>query len=140
MKKTVVQEPDHYMKGLQRHHDELRWLYMELYGNDSMFAELCDRMGEFYRERKQAGDSEARLSYLAGGIAKIQAGQVQIALSLPVSGKAKKDLCRAEAWIVKRCPAGYYSNKKISLWILRASRYHLYGVAALIFRIVKNKR
>ena len=53
MKKTVVQEPDHYMKRLQRHHDELRWLYMELYGNDSMFAELCDRMGEFYRERKQ---------------------------------------------------------------------------------------
>ena len=39
MKKTVVQEPDHYMKRLQRHHDELRWLYMELYGNDSMFAE-----------------------------------------------------------------------------------------------------
>lgn len=32
-------------------HDELRWLYMELYGNDSMFAELCDQMYRFYLER-----------------------------------------------------------------------------------------
>lgn len=34
-----------------RHHDELRWLYMELYGNSSMFAELCGRMREYYLER-----------------------------------------------------------------------------------------
>lgn len=53
MKKAMVKETDHYLKRLQRHHDELRWLYMELYGNDSMFAELCDRMGAFYRERQQ---------------------------------------------------------------------------------------
>ncbi len=38
---------------LERLHDELRWLYMELYGNSSMFAELCDTMGDFFRERKQ---------------------------------------------------------------------------------------
>ena len=25
-----------------RHLDELKWLYIELYGNDAMFAELCD--------------------------------------------------------------------------------------------------
>lgn len=36
---------------LHRHHDELRWLYMELYENDSMFAELCDQMYQFYLER-----------------------------------------------------------------------------------------
>ena len=36
---------------LQRHHDELRWLYMELYENDSMFAELCEQMYQFYLER-----------------------------------------------------------------------------------------
>ena len=34
--------------------DELRWLYMELYGNDSMFAELCDQMWAFYKERTDA--------------------------------------------------------------------------------------
>ena len=33
-----------FEKRLQRHHDELRWLYMELYENDSMFAELCGQM------------------------------------------------------------------------------------------------
>lgn len=34
--------------------DELRWLYMELYGNDSMFAELCDQLWAFYQERTDA--------------------------------------------------------------------------------------
>ncbi len=36
---------------LERHHDELRWLYMELYDNGSMFAELCERMKQFYQKR-----------------------------------------------------------------------------------------
>ena len=42
-----------FQKRLNRHHDELRWLYMELYGNDAMFAELCDQMYEYYKARKQ---------------------------------------------------------------------------------------
>ena len=31
-----------YRKRFDRHFEELRWLYMELYGNSSMFAELCE--------------------------------------------------------------------------------------------------
>ena len=42
-----------FEKRLQRHHDELRWLYMELYENDSMFAELCGQMYEYYLARSQ---------------------------------------------------------------------------------------
>ncbi|MCD7736159.1 MAG: alpha-amylase family protein [Lachnospiraceae bacterium] len=34
--------------------DELRWLYMELYNNGSMFAELCGQMERFYQERGAA--------------------------------------------------------------------------------------
>lgn len=41
-----------FQKRMERHHDELRWLYMELYGNDAMFAELCSRMYEYYQARK----------------------------------------------------------------------------------------
>ena len=33
-----------FLERLERHHDELRWLYMELYDNDSMFAELSDNV------------------------------------------------------------------------------------------------
>ena len=40
-----------YQKRFDRHFEELRWLYMELYGNSSMFAELCDNMKRFYMER-----------------------------------------------------------------------------------------
>lgn len=38
---------------LERHHDELKWLYMELYDNDSMFAELCTNLYQFYKERRR---------------------------------------------------------------------------------------
>lgn len=40
-----------FQKRMEKHHDELRWLYMELYENGSMFAELCDNMMQFYLER-----------------------------------------------------------------------------------------
>ena len=39
---------------LQKHHDELRWLYMELYNNGSMFFELVEKLREFYAERGNA--------------------------------------------------------------------------------------
>lgn len=42
-----------FEKRLKKHHDELRWLYMELYENDSMFAELCDQMYAYYLARDQ---------------------------------------------------------------------------------------
>ena len=42
-----------FAEHLQRHHDELRWLYMELYGNDDMFAELCDQMKQYYDQRNE---------------------------------------------------------------------------------------
>jgi len=42
-----------FQKMLERHHDELRWLYMELYQNDDMFAELCSQMYEYYTQRAQ---------------------------------------------------------------------------------------
>lgn len=40
-----------YRRRFNRHFDELKWLYTEVYGNDSMFAELCDNLHRFYKER-----------------------------------------------------------------------------------------
>lgn len=42
-----------YQKRFEKHHDELRWLYMELYNNGSMFAELCENMESFFNERNK---------------------------------------------------------------------------------------
>lgn len=50
MKKTMNIKRE-YEKRFERHMDELRWLYMELYDNGSMYAELCDYMYVFYMER-----------------------------------------------------------------------------------------
>lgn len=54
MKRTAGKKnaDDIFSQRLMRHHDELRWLYMELYDNGSMFAELCDCMRQFYMQRK----------------------------------------------------------------------------------------
>lgn len=38
---------------LEKHHDELKWLYMELYQNEDMFAELCSQMYEYYKCRSE---------------------------------------------------------------------------------------
>ena len=91
----------------------------------------------FYRERAQAGDSEKRLAYLARGIAKMQANQVQTTLSLPVCRAAKRELITAEQWLKRECPAAWNANEKKSLWLLRRSGYRLYGAAAAVWRIVK---
>jgi len=48
----MVKKED-YARRYERHHDELRWLYMELYDNGDMFAELCDNMQRFYQERSR---------------------------------------------------------------------------------------
>ena len=45
---------DTFVKRLERHHDELRWLYMELYNNGDMFAELCDQLKEYYDNREES--------------------------------------------------------------------------------------
>lgn len=53
MQQDINQQKTVFEKRLAHHHDELRWLYMELYDNDSMFAELCDYLFHFYQERKE---------------------------------------------------------------------------------------
>lgn len=42
---------DRFEQRLKKHEDELRWLYMELYDNGSMYAELCEELRWFYEER-----------------------------------------------------------------------------------------
>lgn len=41
-----------FQNRMERHFDELKWLYIELYGNDQMFDELCGRLYDFYEERE----------------------------------------------------------------------------------------
>ena len=40
-----------FAQRMEKHQDELRWLYIELYGNDAMYAELCEQMHDYYSKR-----------------------------------------------------------------------------------------
>lgn len=51
--RKVPTTKDIYTKRFQKYHDELRWLYMELYDNGSMFAELCENMEDFFKKRNK---------------------------------------------------------------------------------------
>ena len=53
MEKRETKNDSIFQHRLERHHDELRWLYMELYQNGDMFAELCSQMYEYYNCRSK---------------------------------------------------------------------------------------
>lgn len=106
--------------------------------NRSQHQRVLRSLVRFYRERERAGDSGERLSYLARGIAKMEANQVQIVLSLPVGKAAKRELLETEKRLRQECPAAYAANEKRSLWLLRKSGYALYPVAAAAWRLVKS--
>ena len=42
-----------YKERFEQKKDELHDLYMQLYGNDAMFAELCEHLYSFYKERSE---------------------------------------------------------------------------------------
>lgn len=44
---------DVFRQRLEKHMDELRWLYMEMYNNGSMFYELCETLEYYYTERRE---------------------------------------------------------------------------------------
>ena len=43
-----------YTRRYEQHHDELRWLYMELYDNEAMFNELRGELRVYAEERPTA--------------------------------------------------------------------------------------
>lgn len=51
MVKNVNNTEKIFTQRMEKHQDELRWLYMELYGNDAMYAELCEQMHDYYLKR-----------------------------------------------------------------------------------------
>lgn len=51
MVKNVNNTEKIFAQCMEKHQDELRWLYMELYGNDAMYAELCEQMHDYYLKR-----------------------------------------------------------------------------------------
>lgn len=49
--KMTKKEETLFQNRMARHMEELRWLYMELYDNESMFVELCQNLYEFAKAR-----------------------------------------------------------------------------------------
>ena len=93
---------------------------------------------DFYKKRMAAQDEKSVLAYIARGIAKMQADEVQIALSMPIGKASKAELKAQEKYLKQACPAAYKANEKFSMKLLRRSGYLLYPVAAWMWRMVKK--
>lgn len=106
--------------------------------NRAQHREVLRSLVRFYREREAAGDDSDVLFYLARGIAKMEANQVQIALGMKIGKTAKEELVSAEDELKEICPAAYQANEKKSIELLRKSRYTLYPAAAVLWRMVKR--
>lgn len=106
--------------------------------NREQHRKVLRSLVDFYKEREQQGDSEAMLAYLAKGIAKMQADEVQTVLSLPVGKAAKTELLVQETYLKETCPRAYHANQKKSITLLRRSRYLLYPPAAWIWKRIKG--
>ena len=53
MPHLTVKEEQLFAKRIKEHDAELRWLYMELYENSSMYGELVEKLHEFYVQRSK---------------------------------------------------------------------------------------
>lgn len=93
----------------------------------------------FYKERAIVGDKKEILTYLAKGIAKMQANEIQTILSLPFSKETRQELLIHERYLKKECLAAYYANQKFSVWLLRWSNYLLYPMATLMWKITRKR-
>ena len=56
MVRNVNNTEKNFAQRMEKHQDELRWLYMELYGNDAMYAELCEQMHDCLLYTSDAAD------------------------------------------------------------------------------------
>lgn len=88
----------------------------------------------FTEERRNVGDHAEVLSYLSKVVADMEAGQIQIYLSMPTGKNAKSEIVELEKRIKQQCKAAYRSCRKKSIWLLRWSGYRLYTAAALTWK------
>ena len=95
--------------------------------------------GDSFVNKSEAERKTALVDFaLPKNIAKMQADEVQILLSLPIGKKVKKELVEIEQYLKEECERAYLANHKKSIWLLRGSRYWLYVVGAIAFRIMKG--
>lgn len=106
--------------------------------NRRQHSAVIDSLICFYQEREKQKEHKAVLAYLARGIAKMEANQIQIFLSMPIRKDVKQKLKMQEIKLKKQCPAAYCLNEKFSLWLLRITGYHSYFILAALYHKLKQ--
>ena len=90
---------------------------------------------QFYQNLgKDIPCSSAKKDYLAGMIARVVAGKMKIALSLPANHQQKKKMQAYDNHLKKICPDVYYKNINWAVEALRKSHYRMYAIGSFCVR------
>ncbi len=127
---VFLEEPVYmYRLGMTTQSMDIRNMQKNCSHHEKVLSHLLD----FYREC-QHDISPARLSYIAGGIARILVSQIKIYLSFPPSADYKEKIQSLDQKIKKEYPEVYHSVTNRAVKMLRFSRYHLYQTASAACR------
>lgn len=94
------------------------------------------KLVQFFEECKREGAGQETLSYIAKVIADMEAGQIQIFLSMPTGKYAKGEIVKLDKKMKQQCREAYLGCRKKSIWLLRWSGYRLYTIAALTWSLI----
>lgn len=103
--------------------------------NEANYDRVLKALIQFYQNLgKDIPCSSAKKDYLAGMIARVVAGKMKIALSLPANRQQKKKMQAYDNHLKKICPDVYYKNINWAVEALRRSHYRMYAIGSFCVR------
>ncbi len=81
---------------------------------------------------------EFKREYLERGISDIIDNQYQIYLSMGKQDGIKEELKKFDSHLKIKYPGIYAATKKKSIWMIRKSNYRIFGIGALVYRILRG--
>ena len=92
-------------------------------------------MLNYYKNFERESIEEGTLHYMQNSIARILVSQLKIYISFPLKNGMRKEAMLLDKRIKKEFPEIYGNVKNKSIWLLRKTKYLLFPLAVLCFRI-----
>lgn len=106
--------------------------------NAEQHLNVLNNMLEYYRRMDKTSVETGTLQYMQANIARILVSQMKIYISFPLKSNMKQESRKLDEKIKKEFPEIYESVSNRSVWALRKTKYVLFPLAVIGFK-VKSK-
>lgn len=103
--------------------------------NSCQHLNVLNNMLNYYKNFERESIEEGTLHYMQNSIARILVSQLKIYISFPLKNAMRKEAMLLDKRIKKEFPEIYGNVKNKSIWLLRKTKYLLFPLAVLCFRI-----